>query len=138
MKVWTINRTKLVPINLNKYKINWDKAPSKGQKQLQDFLRPYWESQIILAEMRIPGCQKRIDLTNCNKKIIIEYSPVSHHGKFNKFFHGNKVKYAERVIADLDKMEWADYNGFKFIELVEADLKNISVEFFKENFGVTI
>lgn len=138
MKLFNFQRTRLVNIPTQKYKINWDKAPSKGQQVVQNFLRPYWNGQIVLAEMRIPGTRKRCDIVNCTKKIIVEYSPISHHGTFNKFFHGNRIKYAKTVCADVEKQEWAEHNGFVWIELVEKDLDNLSVIFFQEKFGVFI
>ena len=71
---------------MNKYKINWNQAPSKQQQFLQDFLYPFWKDKIVLSEFKIPGrnCLLRIDLFNYSGKQAIEFSPKSHHGTFKK------------------------------------------------------
>lgn len=138
MRVTGLLGTKQVTINIIKYRINWDKAPSKGQQQLQNFLRPIWGNQIVLAEMRVPSSLLRCDIVNVNKKIVLEYSPESHHDNFNPFFHKNRVNYKNSIIRQTKKQEWAEKNGFTFIEIYESDLPLLSREFFREKFGVEL
>ena len=138
MKVWDKFFNKEITIKISKYRIEWDKAPSKEQQILQDFLYKYWKNHIILSEMRVPRCLWRFDLVNCNKRIIIEYSPESHHNNFNKFFHKNRAGYLRSLKSDLYKYEWAEKNGFKIIEIVKKDLDKLSVEYIEEISGVNI
>lgn len=79
----------------------------------------------------------RIDLLNCSSKICIEYSPKSHHGNFNPFFHGNRIGYYNSIKRDAKKEQWVEKNGFTFIELDEKDIKeNLRYDYFVEKFGV--
>ncbi len=139
MRVKAYKSEKLILINTKKYKINWDKKVSKGQKILQDFLYPYWRNYLVLQEMRVPSTLWRFDLVNCSKKIIIEFSPKSHHNNFNKFFHKSRSGYLRSLKADMYKYEWAtEQNGFKLIELDDSDLPLLSVKYLEEKFGVNI
>lgn len=123
--------TQKIAIPIKNYKIDWSKAPSKGQQVVQDFLYDFWRHDIVIAEMRIPGCMKRFDIVNCSKKIIIEYSPISHHGNFSEFFHKNRAQYLKSIKSDIDKIAWAERNGFKIAEITEADLIRLSEKWFE-------
>lgn len=130
------NQKQLVTINTKKYKFNPDKKVSAGQKQIQDFLLQYIAPEYILQELRIPGSLKRLDLVIYHKKIVIEYSPTSHHGTFNKFFHGNRMEYLKSIKSDIQKQEYVENNGYTFIELSEKDLPLLSYDFFVKVFNV--
>lgn len=138
MKVKKYKSDRLVTINIQKYKIDWNSAPSKGQQVLQNFLYPYWRNSLILQEMYVPGTKWRFDLVNCNRKIIVEYSPKTHHGNFNKFFHRSRAGYLRSIKADLFKYDWAIENDFKVAEIVEKDLDNLSIKFFQDKFNISI
>jgi len=128
----------LVKVNLIKKRIKWDKAPSKGQQVLQDFLFPMWNDNIVCAEWYIPGSKLRIDIINFTKRMCLEYSPKSHHGNFNKFFHRNAPKYFQAMQRDYDKVTWCEDNNFKLLELDEEDVTNLSIAYFKKKFDVNI
>ena len=136
MKFLTLNGGHSFTVNFTKYKINWNLAPSKIQQTVQDFLFPYWEYDTVLSEYRIPGSLLRLDIFNCTKKIIIEISPEDHHGTFNKFFHKNKSNYLHSIKRDFAKVNWAKKNNLELIELGQDDVKNISLKYIKEKFGV--
>lgn len=138
MKVKKYKSDKEVLIKVSKYKIIWDKAPSKGQLKLQQFLYPFWKNCIVLKEMFIPGTKWRFDIVNCNKKIIVEYSPLSHHNNYNKFFHKSRIGYIRSLKSDLDKFEWAVDNGFKVLEINEDDLEHLSYEFVLNKFNISL
>lgn len=137
MKVRKYKSQKEVTISIKRYTIEWESAPSKGQQVLQNFLYPYWKNQIILAEMYVPGTKWRFDIVNCNKKIILEYSP-SHHNSFNPFFHKNRAGYLKSLKSDIYKRDWAAINGFKVIDIDESDLDNLSINYFVDKFGISI
>lgn len=133
-----LNSSKTVNVRIAKYTIKWDKSPSNEQKILQDFLYPLWKNHIVLAEMRVPGSKMRCDIVNVTKMLILEYSPASHHGTFNKFFHKNRVKYWESIKRDVQKEDWAAVNGFKMVTLDKDHLSKLSVDMFKEEFGAIL
>lgn len=124
-------------VNVAKYKCDWNKVVSKPQKQVKDFLYPYWCGCVVLEEFRIPGSLLRIDLMNINRKIAVEISPASSHS-FNKFFHGNHIRYGAAVKRELDKSDWLKENDFKLVEVFEDDLDKLSPSWFMEKYGITI
>jgi hypothetical protein len=138
MTVTKWGSAKTAVVKIGDYFIDWEKAPSKGQLAFQKFVFPYWKNDIVLAEMYIPGSKKRCDIVNVTKKIIVEYSPVSHHFTFNKFFHGNRAQFLKTLKTDMLKAEWAEMNGFQFLELVEKDIPLLSEEYIKQNFDISL
>ena len=38
----------------------------------------------------------------------------------------------------MEKSEWLEKNDFTLVEIEEAEVKNISKEFFKSKFGITL
>lgn len=119
------------------YLIKWDRARevSRPQAETKRFLRAYWQNDIVLEEFRIPGTKKRVDLLNVNKGIIVEVSPESSHS-FNQFFHGSLAGFRAALKRDLEKEEWARFNGFSFVELTETDFPLSEAAF--ERQGVTL
>ena len=88
--------------------------------------------------MRVPGTLWRFDLVNCNKKLIIEYSPITHHNNYNPFFHKSRAGYLKSLKSDMFKNQWALDNGFKVIEIVEDDLDKLSLAYFIDKFGISL
>lgn len=131
---------KPVNINIRKYVIDWDSAPSKEQLRLQYFLFPFWKNQVVLSEFLLPGSKFRFDIVNISKHIIIEHSPNSTHNEYNQFFHGSRSGFIKRIKSDMDKIEWAKSQNpsFKVIETTAEDLDYLSPKFFLEKFGVNL
>jgi hypothetical protein len=138
VKVKKYKSDKIISIDIKKYKIDWNSAPSKGQQILQDFLFPYWKTRLILREMRVPGTLWRFDLVDVNSRTIVEYSPISHHGNYNPFFHKTRAGYLKSIKSDIYKLEWAEQNGFKVIEIQECDLPFLSLDYIYNKFGVNL
>lgn len=140
MKVYKNRSNALVNVSIEKYLIDWEKKVSAPQKKVKDLLFPFWKHEIVLEEFRIPGVGKlRVDLMKVSgQKVIIEISPRSSHS-FNKFFHGSREGgFLQAVKRDLDKQEWAEKNGFIYCELRDNDLKNLSVDLLKNDFGIIL
>ena len=55
-----------------------------------------------------------------------------------KFFHGSRLDYYKSISRDVNKAEWLDKNGFELLELEEKDVKNLSIDYLKEEFGIYI
>ena len=139
MKLKKLNSDKYVSININKYKIDWDgKSASSLQKQVKDFLRQFWQGQIVCEEMRIPGSLYRCDFVNFNKNIVIEFSP-GFHRSYHKFFHkGSRLNYLKQLRKDSAKELWAEANNFKFVDIYEEDLPNLDRRWFKEKYQIEL
>lgn len=119
---------KEISINPFQYIINWDTKVSKPQKKVTDFLQPYWKSDLVLQEFRIPGSLLRIDLFNVSKKIVVEVSPDELHSNYNPFLHKDRARFLQKLKADNQKMTWAERNELLFVELTSSDIKNLSIE----------
>lgn len=139
MKVTKLHGDKLYYTNISKSLINWSKIISAPQKFTKDFLFPFWRNHIVCEEWVIP-CSGglRFDLVNWTRKIIIEVSPNSTHTEFNQFFHKSRGGFLKRIRKDFQKMEYAEKNHFKFVELYDEDLENLSKNYFKEKFDVEL
>jgi hypothetical protein len=80
MRVWDIYSRKEILINAHKYAIKWNKdGASKLETRFKELIFPYWNTQIVLEQLRIPGCKLRIDFLNCNKKLAVEISGPQHY-----------------------------------------------------------
>jgi len=137
---WKTKSGKEVNFNPAKYKIRWeDDGRSKPETMVRKFLYPFWKNDIVLSEMVFPKSgKKRADLVNLSRKIFVEISPDSVHLEFNQFMHGSRAGYLKKLKADYEKMELAELNGFKFIELNDEHLSNLTKKMFKETFDLDL
>lgn len=131
---------KEVNINPAHYRVDWARVVSGPQKKFKDFVYPFWKNQVVLEELKIPGCLLRIDIVSLSRKLMVEISPESTHAKFNQFMHGSRAGYLKRIKADLDKQTWAESNGFKFIEVIDEDLldENLNKAYYEEKFDIIL
>lgn len=139
MRFLKYGTTRQVWVNIKKYSIKWSEpSASNLQTLVKIFLFPFWKNYIVLEEFVIPGSRLRCDFINLNKSIAIEVQG-SQHFEFNKFFHNNsRSKYLGMIKRDINKYHWLEANGFTIIELDEKDIKQLSIEYIKEKFGVYI
>ncbi len=119
--------------------IDWEaKSRSKIQFQVKQFLKEFWENQIIYEEFPVFGSRMKVDFLNATKKIAIEVNGPQ-HSNFNKFFHNNsRSKYLDSIKRDHQKALWLEQNNFKLIELEVEDLDFLSKEYIEEKFEVLI
>jgi hypothetical protein len=138
MRLLNVNG-KLVNKNVTRYSINWQKkSRSKLQFKFKEFFYPYWKNHIVYEEFPVYGSMLKIDLLNATKKIAVEIQG-SQHESFNKFFHDNsRLKYLDSIKRDVKKEKWIELNEFKFLELYEDDLKNLSPQYIEEKCGILI
>ena len=139
MKCFKYKSNKTVNFSLSEYAVDWQgDSASKFQTKVKNFLFPYWKSHIVLEEFRIPGCLLRCDFLNYTKMIAVEANG-SQHEKFNKFFHqDSRAKYFQSIKRDFEKIEWLEREGFTVVEIVEGDIKDLSVDFFKLKFNIDL
>ncbi|MAF43708.1 MAG: hypothetical protein CMI54_06035 [Parcubacteria group bacterium] len=123
--------------SVSKYLINWSKkSRSKLQKQVKDFLKPYWLAHIVYEEFPVYGTRLKVDILNATIKVAIEVNGPQ-HSSFNKFFHGNsRAKYLSSIKRDHQKGVWLEKNGYRLIELEKTDVENLSKEFIEETFKI--
>jgi len=139
MRVKKLNSNREILIRTSKYLIDWENdGDSSLEIKFRDLIKPYWIRQIVLHQFVIPGSRMRIDFLNCNKKIAVEINGDQHEN-YNKFFHrGSRVIWLEQIKRDIEKFEWCNLNGIKFLELKKEDLDNFSPEYIKEKFQLEI
>ena len=129
MKFIGLNDRELTLKNPKKYLIDWNKkSRSKFQLETKNFLKPYWQHDIVFEEFRLVGTRLSFDFYNANKKIIIEVQGAQ-HTKFVKFFHGNRLKYLQQLKRDDKKYEFCQKNNIKLVEIYPTD--KICLEFFE-------
>jgi len=138
MRLLNVNG-KLVNKNVRRHLINWEaKSRSKLQYKFKIFFHTYWKNHIVYEEFPVYGSMLKVDFLNATKKIAVEIQG-SQHESFNKFFHDNsRLKYLESIKRDVKKEKWIEANGFKFIELYEDDLKNLSPQYIEEKCKILI
>lgn len=136
---WKTKSGKEVNINPSKYKIDWSEdGRSKPETAVRKFLYPFWRNHVVLSEFRFPKTLYRADLVNLNLGIFLEISPDEVHLQFNQFMHGSRAGYLKKIKSDYEKMEIAELNGFKFIELNNVHLKELTKEMFKREFDLDL
>jgi very-short-patch-repair endonuclease len=107
--------------NAKKYLINWDKpSRSKFQTRVKDFLRSYWQHDVVFEEFRVVGTRLTLDFYNANKKIAVEVQGAQ-HTKYVKFFHKNKFKYSDQLKRDEKKFQFCEANKIKLAEVYPQD-----------------
>jgi hypothetical protein len=122
---------------IQKYLIDWDYAVSGPQKKVKDFLYPHWKRDVVLEEMRIPSTLMRIDLLSLTRKWVIEVSP-SQHLEYNPFLHKSLSGFRAALKSDIEKQRWVEMNGYKFIEVFEEDIDQLSRKWFKEKYNLDL
>ena len=117
---------------VSKYLIKWNKkSRSKIQFKVKQFLKNYWENQIVYEEFPVYGSRMTVDIVNATKRIAIEVQGRQHK-EFNKFFHKTRGNYLESIKRDHLKRQWLEKNNFKLIEIEEEEANKLSKTFFKK------
>tara|TARA_R100000008_G_C3580981_1_gene168488 strand:- start:407 stop:808 length:402 start_codon:yes stop_codon:yes gene_type:complete len=105
------------------YLINWDKkSRSKLQSKVKDFLKVFWDGDVVFEEFPVVGTRLTLDFYNATKNIAIEVQGKQ-HTKYNKFFHkGNKINYLNQLKRDDEKLAFCDLNTIKLVEVHEGEV----------------
>jgi hypothetical protein len=138
MRLLNVNG-KLINKNVRKYLINWEgKSRSKLQFKFKKFFNTYWKNHIVYEEFPVYGSMLKVDILNATKRIAVEIQG-NQHESFNKFFHDDsRLNYLNSIKRDVKKEKWLEMNKFKFLELYESDLKNLSPQYIEEKCGILI
>jgi hypothetical protein len=131
MKFKTLTGSVRKVIGVQKYTIDWDAdSKSKFQKSVKEFLKKYWQRQVVFEEFPVAGTRMTFDFYNANNKIAIEVQG-GQHTKYVPFFHGNyKNNYLMQLKRDHQKHDFCELNDIKLVEIYEKD--KLSKSFFKK------
>lgn len=119
------------------YLVDWDRKVSGPQKATKDFLKQYWQHDIVLEEARCPRSLLRIDLWNVSRSIVVEVSPRAVHDKYNPFFHGSLAGFRSAIKRDMEKHHWCELNGLALATIKDGDFP-LTAAFFQAQFGITL
>ena len=112
------------PIN---YLINWDKGSrSKLQAKVKNFLRVFWDGDVVFEEFPVVGSRLTLDFYNANKKIAVEVQGAQHI-RYVKFFHKSRLKYSDQLKRDEKKLDFCKANNIKLAEIYPQDEINASL-----------
>ena len=105
-----------------KYLIKWDAASkSKIQNLVKNYLKKYWEHDIVFEEFPLVGSRMTFDFYNATKNIIIEVQGKQ-HTKFVPFMHANsKINYLKQLKRDEDKIKFCNLNKIVLLEYFDGD-----------------
>lgn len=125
-------------VNIQKYKIQWDKPTrSKMQSAVKDFLYPYWKTHIVCEEFKVPRSRLRVDIINFTKRVAVEVQGKQHID-YVPFFQGNPTQLFQQWGRDAKKERFLEYNGYQLIQILPEDMNNLSREFFLKTFGLDL
>lgn len=129
---------RIVTKNVSKYLIKWDaECKSKIQKQVKDFLKPFWKPHIVYEEFPVYGSLLKVDILNATLKIAVEVNGPQ-HSEFH-FFHNNKpLNYKDSIARDFKKLEWLEKNEFVLVEVNYDEVPTLSKAFFKEKYNIEL
>lgn len=105
------------------------KCRSDFQKRIQSILTDRFINVAILEEFTIPGTGMSVDFFIPSRKLVIECQGQQHQG-YIPFFHGghNKAKFHAQKVRDGGKRDWAELNGFVFVEFLPDDKEDAILE----------
>lgn len=123
---------------VHKFKIKWEsESRSNIQYKVKQFLYPYWSTHMVYEEFPVFGSKLKVDFINFTLKVAIEVQG-NQHNTFNKFFHGNRAKFQQSIHRDYTKFEWLSNNSIQLIEILENEVPNLSISYFKEKFNLNL
>jgi hypothetical protein len=124
--------------SLSKYLVDWEgKSLSKVQWQTKQFLKPFWQRDVVTEEYKIKSSLLSCDLLNWSKKIAVEIDG-NQHLRFNDFFHKDRAAFLASVKRDEKKDLWLEKMGFASVRIHEKEVKLLTKEWFLEKFGVEL
>lgn len=132
---WIKSGGKIVNINISKNLIDWDASAASMEAQVvQDFLKKYCQTHVILTEFRIPNTRLRIDYINLTLRFAWE-----HHGNqhfvMNKWMHGSELGFLASIKRDDKKRQMIELNNLVFIESEKKDFP-LTKQWVESNFGI--
>ena len=115
-----------------KYFVDWDgKSLSKFQFNAKQFLKRYWQRDVVFEEFPVPHTRMTLDFFNFSTNVAVEVQGQQHQ-HYSKFFHGNtRYKYLTQLKRDQYKFDFCQDFGIVLVEIYSED--EFTEEFFKKN-----
>ena len=135
---WKTLHGKVKEIPTACYRVDWDgEHGSRFSKSVLEFLRPYWQNHVVLAEYPVAGGNMRFDFVNITRRIVIETDGIQ-HDQYNAHFHrGSEHVYKDQIKRDLKKDDIARLNGFTMVRIKPSDLP-LTKEWLEKTFDITL
>jgi hypothetical protein len=132
MNAFSVSGSKGKYKKINKYLIDWGgKSRSNMQYQVKQFLKQYWQFNVVFEEFPVLGSKMTLDFMNLTKRVAVEVQGKQHRA-FNKFFHNNdRSKFLQQLHRDRDKEIFCERNEIELITIFDNDSLN-SVLFEKQ------
>lgn len=125
-------------VKINKYLVDWEgDQGSLFSEEVLDFLHPYWEHDVVVAELPVAGTRMRYDYINLTRRIVVETDGKQHDQLSQHFHGGSQMVWLKQMKNDLLKDEMAAANGFKMIRIKPDDLP-LTKSFFKTKFDIDL
>ena len=126
-------------INIHNYIIDWDnKSASNFQFNVKQFLKPYWQFQVVCEEFVLCGTRLRFDFFNITRNIVVEADGCA-HTNFNRHFHNNsRANYLAQIKRDLLKEKWCDINKILMVHIYPDDVDDLCSEWFEEKYQISL
>jgi hypothetical protein len=99
-----------------------DVGKSSGHLECRKLLKEIYPSDNVFEEIHLTP-HLIVDFLLPLRKLMVEIQGQQHF-EFNKFFHGNKIKFNDQKTRDSQKREWALINNFVLLELKYEDKDN--------------
>jgi len=122
MEFLSLNKKKKRFKNPKNYLIDWNgSSRSKFQIEVKQFLKNYWESNIVFEEFPIVGTRLTLDFYNANKRIAIEVQGRQ-HTQYVEFFHQNRMNFLHQLKRDQIKEKFCGLNNITLVTIYENDI----------------
>ncbi len=113
-----------------------DESRSSGHKKALDFAHTFFPFDKIFQEVSLPGSGGlTADILIMLRRVIFEINGKQHYQHI-PYFHRTLADFQKAKQRDLDKIRWANLNGFYLVELDDRDHSDWEIrvkEFF--NYG---
>lgn len=130
---------KAVSKNVSNCLIDWEgPSRSKIQFKTKQFLKAFWKNHIVYEEFPVYGSLLKVDILNVTRKIAVEVHGPQ-HSSYSKFFHGeSRLNYLKSIKRDVQKENWLDLNKIFLVEVYDFEVDQLSEQFFKQKFNITL
>lgn len=102
--------------NLHVERVEFRENESKLHTTARQIIKEIFPCDTILEEVRLPGSKLIADFLIFRPKLIIEVHGQQHY-KYNSHFFNNKIDFLSAQKRDRDKIQWAEINNMRLIEL---------------------
>jgi hypothetical protein len=99
-------------------KQNKKRSCSKLHEAARLLIKSIYNFDIVLEEVRIPGSRPAIfmDFIIPKRRVCVEVQGQQHY-EYSGFFHDTKMDFYAGKRRDQKKVDWAELNNFRLIEL---------------------